>query len=90
MHFVLNIQMQEVIVSDAVYSGDEKLGESDILRKNERRNSDGPIYICHFINVVEILKEINFLSQFSVNACWLKGIVRIKLEYLRYLTICCY
>ena len=88
MHLILDVQMQEVVVSDTVHGGDQEFSESDILGEDEGRDSDGPIHIGHFVNVVEILEEVHLLSQFGMNACRLKRIVSIEFEYLRYLTVC--
>jgi hypothetical protein len=81
MHMILNVEIEEVIMSNRVICWDDELIVGDIFWNHKRRNSLGPILPNEFFHIVEHVKNVNFLWKFCAVNNWVKLVIWIDLFF---------
>lgn len=79
VHVVLDVDMQEVVVTDAVVGGDDEVSVGDLLGDHEGWLGLGPVLPDHLLGIVEHVKHVALLRQLGSVHNGLHFVVRAQL-----------
>lgn len=70
MHVVLYVEMEEVIETDGVVGGNEKVVVADLLWDLEGRSGLRPVLPDELLGVVEHVEDVHFLGHLQAENYW--------------------
>lgn len=81
VHVIFDVKIEEIIVSDWVIGWDDKFVVSDVLWNDKSRNGLRPILPYQFFHIVEHVKNVDFLWQFSAVNYWIHFVIWVNFVF---------
>lgn len=79
VHVIFDVEIQEVVMPDAVVGGDDEIVVTDVFRDDKGRHGLGPILPNQFIHVVEHVEDVDFFRQLGSVNDRVQSIIRVDL-----------